>query len=48
MDSLLPRLQHRVLVRPEDVLPTQDEFQVIGIFNPGVATAIGEWCCWSG
>lgn len=42
MDSLLPRLQHRVLVRPDDVLPTQDEFQVIGTFNPGVAPANGE------
>lgn len=37
MGSLLRRRQHRVLVRPEDVCPSQDGFEVIGTFNPGVA-----------
>lgn len=37
MGSLLRRLEHRVLVRPQDVPPTQEGYQVIGTFNPGVA-----------
>lgn len=41
MHSLLRRLRHRVLVRPEDVPPTQEDFQVIGTFNPGVASIDG-------
>jgi predicted GH43/DUF377 family glycosyl hydrolase len=35
---MLRRLNERLLVRPEDLEPSQDGYQVVGVFNPG-ATA---------
>ena len=34
---IIPRLQTRCLLRPEDVPPSQDDFAVVGAFNPGAA-----------
>ncbi len=36
----LPRLFGRLLLRPEDVPPSRDDFEVVGAFNPG-AVAVG-------
>jgi predicted GH43/DUF377 family glycosyl hydrolase len=33
----LRRLSTRLLLRPEDVPPSGDDFEVVGVFNPGVA-----------
>ena len=41
MGSYLQRLQYRVLVRPEDMPPSQDGFEVIGTFNPGATVLDG-------
>ncbi len=39
----VPRLSTRLLLRPEDLPPTRDDFEVVGAFNPGaVRTADGE------
>ena len=39
----VPRLSTRMLLRPEDVPPSRDHFEVIGVFNPGaVRTETGE------
>jgi len=34
---MIPRLFSRCLLRPEDISPSQDDLEVIGAFNPGVA-----------
>ncbi len=31
----IPRLSTRLLLRPEDVTPSRDDFEVVGVFNPG-------------
>ena len=31
----IPRLSTRLLLRPEDVPPSRDDFEVVGVFNPG-------------
>jgi predicted GH43/DUF377 family glycosyl hydrolase len=31
----IPRLSTRLLLRPEDVAPSRDDFEVVGVFNPG-------------
>ena len=33
------RLSTRVLLRPEDVPPSRDDFEVVGVFNPGAVRA---------
>lgn len=37
----LPRLSTRLLLRPEQVPPSRDDFEVIGVFNPG-AVRVGD------
>ena len=37
---MLTRLYERLLLRPEDVPPSRDDFEVVGVFNPG-AVAVG-------
>ena len=37
---MLPRLSGRLLLRPEDVPPSRDDFEVVGAFNPG-AVVVG-------
>lgn len=32
---MLKRLDTRCLLTPEDIPPTRDDFEVIGVFNPG-------------
>lgn len=34
---MIRRLSERVVLRPEDVNPSRDDFKVMGVFNPGVA-----------
>ena len=34
--KIVSRWSTRVLLRPEDLPPTRDDFQVVGVFNPGV------------
>ncbi|HJZ54737.1 MAG TPA: hypothetical protein VKE74_07240, partial [Gemmataceae bacterium] len=36
------RLSTRLLLRPEDVPPSRDDFEVVGVFNPGAARAENE------
>ena len=36
------RLSTRLLLRPEDVPPSRDDFQVVGVFNPGAVRAADE------
>ncbi|MEO2090481.1 MAG: glycoside hydrolase family 130 protein [Gemmataceae bacterium] len=36
------RLSTRVLLRPEDVPPSRDDFRVVGVFNPAVVRVDGE------
>lgn len=36
------RLATRLLLRPEDVPPSRDEFEVVGVFNPGAVREGGE------
>lgn len=36
------RLATRLLLRPEDVPPSRDDFEVVGVFNPGAARVGGE------
>ncbi len=38
----VPRLSTRLLLRPEDVPPSRDDFEVVGVFNPGAVRAGGE------
>ncbi len=38
----LPRLATHLLLRPEDVPPSRDDFEVVGVFNPGVMRLHGE------
>src|SRR2546422_895817 len=33
--KMIPRLFNACLLRPSDVPPSSDEFEVIGVFNPG-------------
>jgi predicted GH43/DUF377 family glycosyl hydrolase len=35
---IIPRLDTRCLLRPEDVAPSQDDLAVVGAFNPGAAS----------
>ena len=35
----VPRLSTRLLLRPEDVPPSRDDFEVVGVFNPGAVRA---------
>ena len=37
-----PRLSTRLLLRPEDVPPSRDDFEVVGVFNPGAIRAGAE------
>ncbi len=39
---MLQRLNQRLLLRPEDVEPTRDDFEVIGTFNPGAVAVNGD------
>lgn len=39
---MLRRLNQRLLLRPEDVEPTRDDFEVIGAFNPGAVAVNGD------
>ena len=34
---MIPRLSETLLLRPEDLAPSHDDMEVIGVFNPGVA-----------
>jgi predicted GH43/DUF377 family glycosyl hydrolase len=36
------RIATRLLLRPEDVAPSRDDFEVVGVFNPGAVRAGGE------
>jgi predicted GH43/DUF377 family glycosyl hydrolase len=38
----LKRLYERLLLRPADVKPTRDDFEVVGVFNPGAVRVDGE------
>src|SRR3954468_6760424 len=38
----LERLYERLLLRPADVPPTRDDFEVVGVFNPGAVRINGE------
>src|SRR3954451_7872133 len=38
----LKRLFERLLLRPADVKPTRDDFEVVGVFNPGAVRVNGE------
>jgi predicted GH43/DUF377 family glycosyl hydrolase len=38
----LKRLYERLLLRPADVKPTRDDFEVVGVFNPGAVRVNGE------
>lgn len=38
---MLKRLFNSCLIRPEDVRPSRDDFEVIGVFNPGVIQVEG-------
>lgn len=35
----IPRLFSRLLLRPQDVAPSRDDFKVVGVFNPGAVRA---------
>src|SRR5439155_23206524 len=35
----IQRLSTRLLLRPEDVSPSRDDFEVVGVFNPGAVRA---------
>src|SRR5262249_53292768 len=35
----IPRLNTRLLLRPEDVPASRDDFEVVGVFNPGAVRA---------
>jgi predicted GH43/DUF377 family glycosyl hydrolase len=39
---LLKRHFERLLLRPSDVAPSRDDFEVVGVFNPGAIVAHGE------
>ncbi len=39
---MLTRRLQTVLARPDDLRPSRDDFEVVGVFNPGVATVGGE------
>ena len=32
---MIKRLENKVLLTPEDLKPTRDDFEIIGVFNPG-------------
>src|SRR5262245_18095076 len=36
------RLSTRLLLRPEDVPPSRDDFEVVGVFNPGAVQVSDE------
>jgi predicted GH43/DUF377 family glycosyl hydrolase len=36
---MLRRLRNRCLVRPTDIAPSRDDWEVVGVFNPGATTA---------
>src|SRR3954453_21444095 len=38
----LKRLYERLLLRPADIKPTRDDFEVVGVFNPGAVRVDGE------
>ena len=38
----LKRLYERLLLNPSDVKPTRDDFEVVGVFNPGAVRIDGE------
>jgi predicted GH43/DUF377 family glycosyl hydrolase len=38
----LERVFERLLLRPADIKPTRDDFEVVGVFNPGAVRASGE------
>jgi len=38
----VPRLSTRLLLRPEDVPASRNDFEVVGVFNPGAVRAGGE------
>jgi predicted GH43/DUF377 family glycosyl hydrolase len=38
----LERLFERLLLRPADIKPTRDDFEVVGVFNPGAVRALDE------
>src|SRR6266702_2584460 len=38
----LRRLSTRLLLRPEDVPPSRDDFEVVGVFNPGAVRLADE------
>ena len=38
----LKRLYERLLLRPADMKPTRDDFEVVGVFNPGAVRIDGE------
>ena len=37
----VPRLSTRLLLRPQDVPASRDDFEVVGVFNPG-AVRVGD------
>jgi predicted GH43/DUF377 family glycosyl hydrolase len=39
---VLKRLYEGLLLRPSDIKPTRDDFEVVGVFNPGAVRADGE------
>jgi predicted GH43/DUF377 family glycosyl hydrolase len=39
---MLRRLSQQLLLRPEDLEPTRDDFEVIGAFNPGAVAVNGD------
>src|SRR3954454_12348690 len=36
------RLSARLLLRPDDIPPSRDDFEVVGVFNPGAVRAVDE------
>src|SRR5438309_1038690 len=38
----VPRLSTRLLLQPPDVPPSRDDFEVVGVFNPGAARVSDE------
>ena len=36
---ILPRCFEKLLLRPSDLKPSRDDFEVVGAFNPGVVRA---------
>ena len=38
---MIKRLEHKIIITPKDIKPTREDFEVIGVFNPG-AVRVGD------